>query len=1365
MYMRQLLKKTMQYFRLGALSPEGVPRVFDQDANGYVRSEAGVCVLLQKSENAKRIYARIINSKVNTDGFKKEGITYPSSAMQEELLTEIYRESNISPSKIGYFEAHSTGTRAGDPEEIGVVDRALANKRGKPLLLGSVKSNVGHPEPASAVCSIIKVLIAMETGFIPPNINFKRVREGLEGIEQNRMKVVTEATEILDHEAIIGINNFGFGGSNCHVILQRFKKQKIDGGLPKDDLPRLICVSGRTNEAVLKILNDVSSKSLDEEYVGLLHQLYKINNPNHLHRGYALVSKRGLISMSSKLLPFHKPRLHVFFGQFVTNFRKLASYLKKFSIFESIETRVNQTLVLNKMKSLKEILESQTKANEDALGSMCLQLILVDIIRELELCPTGIFCDTSCTIVSAYYYNDIELEEAVLAATELSKVNFGSNMSFQTSRKLVDLKSRQSVKEDYLTYEIAVKPSKGTIILNLSDLALSDENNLLVQDGGVNLLELLGRLYTEGYLPQVHKLYPQIEFPVSRGTSMISPSIQWNHEKSWYMYKFTTFTISDAEQKQYTISVFTDEHKFMKGHCIDGNIFKLILRNIPYEKAVTLPTSNYVKLLVTVQRGTGNFEILEKGSLIASGRVQLCPNASQQQVNLPKFGSLSDDKRNILEQDDIYREFNLRGYNYSGLFKSIKRCNVDASAGLIKWEDNWCAFMDNMLQMKVAQSDTRLLLIPTGIKKIIIDPLRHIEIVNEQDGEQCLLPVYVNKNCNLIKSGGIEIHGSQVKSIFKKKMPLEPVLEKNVFISNNSSLGLEEAVRVNTQIILENSLEINFKAVEIINEFTDPNAEHILGFVNKTLEKLPGVTPHLTISSKTTINYIPGVSFETVTLTKESNILFWIPVLQNALNLGKNVIAYAKNPEGILGLINCIRLEPKGNLVKCFFMMDDAPEFDPRKSFYSKQISKNLAVNIYKNKSWGTYRHSVLEELQKINCEHSYADFKSRGDISSCEWLEGHLSEEVPLKAQRLVSTCYSSVSFKDVMAASGRVNHEILQPHRLGQEILIGFEFSGKDLSGRRIAGVTNNQGISSYFTLDPSLNWKIPESWTLEDAATVPVVYSTVIYALLMIGDMKPGSSVLIHSATGGTGLAALNICLHYKCEIYVTVGTQEKRAYLKENYPEIPDNHIGNSRDASFEQMIKTATHNKGVDMILNSLSEDKMQASIRCLARGGKIMEIGKYDLANDSRLNLLFMEKEASYHGILLEAFFRDFNNEMKPKLVKRLVEGIEEGFVKPLPRTVFSADEVEKSYRYMMTGKHVGRILIKLRNEEEGSVSTFHMMSNPRATEENPVRLSMLKPIRYPDTPFFIPSADYSPYTQYPSYQGYPPYRRYFPHK
>ncbi|KAJ3652425.1 hypothetical protein Zmor_018392 [Zophobas morio] len=243
---------------------------------------------------------------------------------------------------------------------------------------------------------------------------------------------------------------------------------------------------------------------------------------------------------------------------------------------------------------------------------------------------------------------------------------------------------------------------------------------------------------------------------------------------------------------------------------------------------------------------------------ICTGRIQPCPNASQQQVILPNFNSFCDDKLEILEKDDIYREFYLRGYNYSGLFKSIERCNPEASVGLIKWEDNL------------------LLFVPIGIKKIIIDPLKHADIVNQQNSEERLLPVYVKKNCNWLKSGGIEIHGVYVKSIFKKKMRLEPVLEKNVFVPNNCPLELEEVVPVNTQIILENSLENNFKAVELVNEFTDINAKHILDFVNKALENLPVVTPDLTISLHTIINETPGVKFETVTLTPESNILLYI---------------------------------------------------------------------------------------------------------------------------------------------------------------------------------------------------------------------------------------------------------------------------------------------------------------------------------------------------------------------------------------------------------------------------------------------------------------------------------------------------------
>jgi fatty acid synthase len=155
----------------------------------------------------------------------------------------------------------------------------------------------------------------------------------------------------------------------------------------------------------------------------------------------------------------------------------------------------------------------------------------------------------------------------------------------------------------------------------------------------------------------------------------------------------------------------------------------------------------------------------------------------------------------------------------------------------------------------------------------------------------------------------------------------------------------------------------------------------------------------------------------------------------------------------------------------------------------------------------------------------------------------------------------------------------------------------------------------------------------------------------------DLKPKSTVLIHSGTGGIGLAALNVCLHHQFEVYVTVGTRDKRDYLRKHYPQIPESHIGNSRDTSFEEMIKAGTNSRGVDAVLNSLSEDKLRASVRCLAHGGRFLEIGKFDLANDSSLNLLLIERGASYHGIMLDRIFKN-SPELKVRLVDALYKGV-----------------------------------------------------------------------------------------------------------
>ena len=151
-------------YLLGTLSPTGYCSPFDIAADGYTRSETVAVVYLQKAKNAKRIYATCPYIKLNCDGYKKEGITYPSILMQSTLLTEFYKECGIPMSCLDYVETHGTATKVGDPQELTAIYNSLCKNRKTPLMIGSVKSNIGHAEAASGLTQIAKVKYAV-SGF------------------------------------------------------------------------------------------------------------------------------------------------------------------------------------------------------------------------------------------------------------------------------------------------------------------------------------------------------------------------------------------------------------------------------------------------------------------------------------------------------------------------------------------------------------------------------------------------------------------------------------------------------------------------------------------------------------------------------------------------------------------------------------------------------------------------------------------------------------------------------------------------------------------------------------------------------------------------------------------------------------------------------------------------------------------------------------------------------------------------------------------------------------------------------------------------------------------------------------------------
>ncbi|MDA0647330.1 polyketide synthase, partial [Nonomuraea ferruginea] len=204
------------------LSPTGRCRAFSADADGFVRSEGGGVVVLKRLEEAladgDRIHGVIVGAAANNDG-RTMGLALPRTEAQEALLRQVYREAGISPDEVAYVEAHGTGTQAGDPAECGALGRALGTARsGGPLPIGSVKTNLGHLEPASGMPGLFKALLVLRHGTIPASLHASTLNPAID-FDGLGLSVVTRPRPLPETggRTVVGVNSFGFGGANVHV--------------------------------------------------------------------------------------------------------------------------------------------------------------------------------------------------------------------------------------------------------------------------------------------------------------------------------------------------------------------------------------------------------------------------------------------------------------------------------------------------------------------------------------------------------------------------------------------------------------------------------------------------------------------------------------------------------------------------------------------------------------------------------------------------------------------------------------------------------------------------------------------------------------------------------------------------------------------------------------------------------------------------------------------------------------------------------------------------------------------------------------------------------------------------------------------
>ncbi|MGH3971697.1 MAG: type I polyketide synthase, partial [Mycobacterium sp.] len=212
--------------RWGMLAPDGQCKTFDAAANGYVRSEGCGAVVLKRLSDALRdgdsVWAVVRGSAVNQDG-PSSGQTVPNGPAQQAVLRQALAASRLQPSDIDYIEAHGTGTALGDPIELDALSQIFGERNGSvPLVLGSVKTNLGHLESAAGIAGFIKTVLSLDYGYIPPHLNFTELTPNASaGASRFTIAAKGMPWPSVERPRRAGVSSFGVSGTNAHIVVEQ----------------------------------------------------------------------------------------------------------------------------------------------------------------------------------------------------------------------------------------------------------------------------------------------------------------------------------------------------------------------------------------------------------------------------------------------------------------------------------------------------------------------------------------------------------------------------------------------------------------------------------------------------------------------------------------------------------------------------------------------------------------------------------------------------------------------------------------------------------------------------------------------------------------------------------------------------------------------------------------------------------------------------------------------------------------------------------------------------------------------------------------------------------------------------------------
>ena len=375
-----------------------------------------------------------------------------------------------------------------------------------------------------------------------------------------------------------------------------------------------------------------------------------------------------------------------------------------------------------------------------------------------------------------------------------------------------------------------------------------------------------------------------------------------------------------------------------------------------------------------------------------------------------------------------------------------------------------------------------------------------------------------------------------------------------------------------------------------------------------------------------------------------------------------------------------------------FFDIRDptAPNFSLNDPLYQSQLQLDLIFNILEPGAlWCSHRSvPVAPSL------HSVTSWTAKqilqGEPDSIIWVEvPNLTET---DSNRLIKIEYATLNSQDFREAIGKLPTGITKRNILENE-KFGSEFSGLNSKGTRLMGISEKGALSSSIIADPIYTWLIPESWSLEDAATVPLSYAVAYNALYLKSEIKKGDLILIFGGCSGFGQAAINLAISNNCEIFTTYANDDENKFLRSRYPTISESNLCFANNSLLKHQILDKTKGEGVDIIIicTTTCSQILETAFTCAKPNSSIVVIDDLEDFSHDSVGLEIFLKEVSLYSICPKNI-TFVNQKIKIELAKMVKDGITSRVVKPLHRKVYSREFLKNAFADGILKKHFGKV-------------------------------------------------------------------------